>query len=297
MFLSMTGFGRASRAFARGVVTFEIASVNHRYQEFSVRLPKEMASFESLIVASLRLALKRGKIRLNAEIEWADEYKTAKLDADALCSYYSQLQEAARRLKAPPVSDLAALLALPGVCDSPRFDSYYKENEEEQGKFLEMLTADAVNALMEMKRSEGAKLQKIVESDLQKFEQLTRALSSRWSEASSGALESLKTRIEKVMERFDLEIDQNRIAQEISLVADKWDVSEELARLSSHISKFREITSGKDSEGRKLDFLIQEMNREVNTMGSKVGDAEFRWMVVDGKSCLERIREQIQNVE
>jgi uncharacterized protein (TIGR00255 family) len=99
------------------------------------------------------------------------------------------------------------------------------------------------------------------------------------------------------MERFDLEIDQNRIAQEVSLMADKWDVSEELKRLSAHISKFKEITSGKDSEGRKLDFLIQEMNREVNTMGSKVGDAEFRWMIVDAKSCLERIREQIQNVE
>jgi uncharacterized protein (TIGR00255 family) len=150
---------------------------------------------------------------------------------------------------------------------------------------------------MEMKKSEGAKLQKIVESDLQEFEGLVRALSRRWNEASSESLESLKTRIEKVMERFDLEIDQNRIAQEISLMADKWDVSEELARLSAHISKFKEVTSGKDSEGRKLDFLIQEMNREINTMGSKVGDAEFRWMVVDAKSCLERIREQVQNVE
>jgi uncharacterized protein (TIGR00255 family) len=137
----------------------------------------------------------------------------------------------------------------------------------------------------------------VVELDLQEFEGLLRALSARWSEASSDSLESLKTRIEKVMERFDLEIDQNRIAQEVSLMADKWDVSEELKRLSGHIAKFKEITSGKDSEGRKLDFLIQEMNREVNTMGSKVGDAEFRWMIVDAKSCLERIREQIQNVE
>jgi uncharacterized protein (TIGR00255 family) len=99
------------------------------------------------------------------------------------------------------------------------------------------------------------------------------------------------------VERFSLEIDPNRVAQEVSLLADKWDVSEELARLASHISKFGEIASGTESEGRKLDFLIQEMNREVNTMGSKVGDAEFRWMVVDAKSCLERIREQIQNVE
>ncbi|MDR2180713.1 MAG: YicC family protein [Synergistaceae bacterium] len=290
----MTGFGRASHAFAWGTVTFEIASVNHRYQEISVRLPKEIASFESAIVVSLRSALKRGKIRLSAEIGWAGECKMAKLDTDALCAYYNQLQRVAGQLKAPPVSDLTNLLALPGVCDAPCF---HGEDEEERGKFLEALTEAAAEALMEMKRSEGAKLQKIVEWDLEEFEGLVRRLSARWDEASSESLESLKTRIEKVMERFDLEIDPHRIAQEVSLMADKWDVSEELKRLASHISKFREITSGKDSEGRKLDFLIQEMNREVNTMGSKVGDAEFRWMVVDAKSCLERIREQIQNVE
>ncbi|MDR1978714.1 MAG: YicC family protein [Synergistaceae bacterium] len=294
MFLSMTGFGRASHTFGWGTVTFEIASVNHRYQEINVRLPKEISSFESGILASLRSALKRGKIRLNAEIDWSSEYKTAKLDTDALSSYYNQLREVAGRLQAPFVPDLTALLALPGVCDSPRA---CEDNGEEQGKFLEVLTAAAVNALMEMKKSEGSKLQAIVELDLREFERLVQALSGRWSEASSDSLESLRTRIEKVMERFDLELDQNRIAQEISLIADKWDVSEELARLSGHISKFKEIASGKDSEGRKLDFLIQEMNREVNTMGSKVGDAEFRWMVVDAKSCLERIREQIQNVE
>jgi uncharacterized protein (TIGR00255 family) len=294
MFLSMTGFGRASHTLAWGTVTLEIASVNHRYQEINVRLPKEIASFESSIVASLRSALKRGKIRLNAEIDWTGEYKMAALDTDALRAYYGQLQKAAEQLKIPPVSDLTNLLTLPGVCDAPRF---HEENEEDQGKFLEMLTVAAVEALMEMKKSEGAKLQKVVELDLQEFERLVDALSARWSEASSESWESLKTRIEKVMERFDLEIDQNRIAQEVSLMADKWDVSEELKRLSGHVSKFKEIASGKDSEGRKLDFLIQEMNREVNTMGSKVGDAEFRWMVVDAKSCLERIREQIQNVE
>jgi uncharacterized protein (TIGR00255 family) len=148
-----------------------------------------------------------------------------------------------------------------------------------------------------MKKSEGAKLADAVGADLRDFERLFHALSERWDSASSEALEALRARVEKVMERFALEIDQNRVAQEVSLLADKWDVSEELARLSAHIAKFREIASGKESEGRKLDFLIQEMNREVNTMGSKVGDAEFRWMVVEAKSCLERIREQMQNVE
>jgi len=295
MFLSMTGFGRVSRAFRWGTVTFEVVSVNHRYQEISVRLPKEIYSFESVLVASLRSFLRRGKIRLSAEIDWAADFKVAPIDRNALRSYYDQLQEIAADLKAPP-PDLTALLSLPGVCDSSH-QRLREENVDEAGDLWKSLTSEAVNSLMEMKRSEGEKLRLSIEVDLKELERLIGALSKRWTTASSEALEALKGRIEKVMERFDLDLDQNRIAQEVSLLADKWDVSEELARLAGHISKFKEIASGRESEGRKLDFLIQEMNREVNTMGSKTGDAEFRWMVVEVKSCLERIREQIQNIE
>jgi uncharacterized protein (TIGR00255 family) len=293
MFLSMTGFGRASSVFSWGTVSFEITSVNHRYQEISVRLPKEIFSLESVITASLRSLLKRGKIRLSADIEWAAEFKIAKIDTEALRSYYDQLQGVIADLNAPP-ADLTVLLTLPGVCDSSRLRG---ESAGETDDLWKNLVLDTVNALMEMKRSEGEKLRAVVDEDLKELERLVGALSERWDSVSSEALSGLEARIRKVMERFNMELDQNRIAQEISLLADKWDVSEELARLAGHISKFKEIASGRESEGRKLDFLIQEMNREVNTMGSKTGDAEFRWMVVEAKSCLERIREQIQNVE
>ena len=294
MFLSMTGFGRAARSFPWGTVTLEIISVNHRYQEVSVRLPKELSSFESKIVSSLRTALKRGKIRLNAEINWAPEYRTVRLDGDVLGSYYAQMQEISVRLGASPVFDLTSLLALPGVCDSQRAGG---ESDEEFDEAWDALLAATTGALADMKRSEGGKLEEFVDQDLWEFERLVNTLSERWSTASSSAFEGLSTRIQKIMERFNLEIDQGRIAQEVSILADKWDVAEELARLVGHISKFKEIMSGVESEGRKLDFLIQEMNREINTMGSKVGDAEFRWTIVEAKSCLERIREQIQNVE
>jgi uncharacterized protein (TIGR00255 family) len=202
------------------------------------------------------------------------------------------LKQLSARLDVPAACDLASLLLLPGVCDSPD-----TSGKDEDAEVWDALLEEAVNALMEMKKSEGAKLAEAVESDLTEFARLTGTLSERWGAASTEALEGLRARVEKVMERFGLEIDPNRAAQEVSLLADKWDVSEELTRLSAHIAKFREIASGKESEGRKLDFLILEMNREVNTMGSKVGDAEFRWTVVEAKSCLERIREQIQNVE
>lgn len=270
--------------------------MNHRYQEISVKLPREISFFESLFVSLLRDWLKRGKVRLNAEITWAAEYRTARLDEDAISSYCAQLKEISGRVGAPTDFGLAALLALPGVCDSPR-PSVGGEASAEEWKEWKALLKETVDALLEMKKSEGEKLRVVAEMDLTAFEGLIRSLSARWKTASSEAFESLRARVEKVMERFNLEIDQNRAAQEVSLLADRWDVSEELTRLSSHITKFREIASGPNSEGRKLDFLIQEMNREVNTMGSKVGDAEFRWTVVEAKSCLERIREQIQNVE
>ncbi|MBQ3585338.1 MAG: DUF1732 domain-containing protein, partial [Synergistaceae bacterium] len=105
-----------------------------------------------------------------------------------------------------------------------------------------------------------------------------------------------RIRIENVMEHYDLEFDEARIAQEVALLSDRWDVSEEVARLEAHTGRFRQIMD-EDSCGKKLDFLIQEMNREINTMGSKVNDSEFRWGIVEAKSCIERMREQIQNIE
>ena len=155
----------------------------------------------------------------------------------------------------------------------------------------------AVDALMEMKRSEGEKLHAKIEADLLILENLTGTIKSRWDIASSQAIEALRTRIENVMEHYKLEVDEPRIAQEVALISDKWDIAEELARLEAHTGKFRQIMNAKDSSGKKLDFLVQEMNREVNTIGSKAADSEIRWAVVEAKTCIERIREQLQNIE
>ena len=293
MFLSMTGFGRSSRDFPWGVVTFELTSVNHRYQDFSVRLPRELASLESWMVASLRSAVRRGKVRLSAEIAWNPGARSPVLDERALLSCFEKVQELSKEMGLPAPSDLTAFLSVPGVCDMP--DA--ARGAELDAEAWNGLLNEAVASLMEMKRSEGAKLLAVVEEELRAFETVSAFLAERWKAASDGAVEALRARIEKVVEHFGLGLDDGRLAQEVSLMSDRWDVSEELARLAAHIAKFRQTAGGGESEGRKLDFLIQEMNREVNTMGSKVGDAEFRWGVVEAKSCLERIREQIQNVE
>ena len=297
MFLSMTGFGRAMREFPWGTVTFELTSVNHRYQDFSARLPRELSSLESRLVSLLRASLNRGKVRLSAEIAWNPGARTPTLDEEGLLLLFRRVRELAAQ-EGTEAPSLASFLALPGICEAGRA----LEQAQDEPQVWDELLASAVESLMEMKRAEGEKLKAVIEADLNTFADIVTNLEERWRTASAEALEALRTRIEKVMEHYELEIDEARIAQEVSLMADKWDVSEELARLAAHIERFRQTmeggeAGGKELAGRRLDFLIQEMNREVNTMGSKVGDADFRWGVVEAKSCLERIREQIQNVE
>ena len=294
MFLSMTGFGRASRDFAWGTVTFELTSVNHRYQDFSTRLPRELASMEGRFLTLMRSSLNRGKVRLSAEIAWNPEARTPTLDEAGLLRFFRRVQELAREHGLSAPTDLTPFLSLPGICE---FGRAAETALQETPEAWDDLLRAALNSLTEMKRAEGDKLRDVVEKNLETFEDIVRGLEERWRAASAEALEALRSRIERVMEHFDLEVDEARVAQEVSLLSDRWDVSEELARLGSHIDRFRETVAGDEPSGRRLDFLIQEMNREVNTMGSKVGDSDFRWGVVEAKSCLERIREQIQNVE
>ena len=249
------------------------------------------------MVSLLRASLNRGKVRLSAEIAWNPGARTPTLDEEGLLLLFRRVRELAAQ-EGTEAPSLASFLALPGICEAGRA----LEQAQDEPQVWDELLASAVESLMEMKRAEGEKLKAVIEADLNTFADIVTKLEERWRTASAEALEALRTRIEKVMEHYELEIDEARIAQEVSLMADKWDVSEELARLAAHIERFRQTmeggeAGGKELAGRRLDFLIQEMNREVNTMGSKVGDADFRWGVVEAKSCLERIREQIQNVE
>ena len=294
MFLSMTGFGRASRDFPWGSVTFELTSVNHRYQDFSTRLPREFASMEWRFLSILRAGLNRGKVRLSAEVAWAPGARTPTLDEEGLLQFFRRVQSLARGQGLTAPADLTPFLVLPGICE---LGGAAAAEVQEAPEVWDDLLHAALDSLMEMKRTEGEKMRSVVAGDLEAFEDIVRGLEERWRTAAAAALESLRARIERVAEHFALEVDEARVAQEISLLSDRWDVSEELARLAAHVERFQETMDGGGLAGRRLDFLLQEMNREVNTMGSKVADAEFRWGVVEAKSCLERIREQIQNVE
>lgn len=294
MFVSMTGFGSSTHEFSWGTVKFEITSVNHKFQDFSVRLPRELSSLETRILSILRNSITRGKVKLSAEITWNQGAKIPVLDNDSLRTFINQVRSIAKRNNLEVSGDITNFLMIPGVLDTT--GNLAEEAALVTPEIWDNLTLSAVDSLMEMKKSEGSKLHKKVEDDLTILEGIEDTLKERWKTAHSEAVENLRNRIETVMEHYDLEIDEARIAQEVALISDRWDVSEETARLEAHTDKFRQ-TMNEEPCGKKLDFLIQEMNREINTMGSKVNDADFRWAVVEAKTCIERMREQIQNIE
>ena len=295
MFISMTGFGSSKHEFSWGTVLVEITSVNHKYQDFSVRLPRELSSLENRVLNVMRSRIARGKVKLSAEITWNPGARVPTLDEEGLINLINQTRKIAKRNQLEAKADITNFLLIPGV-----YDDHSNLAEQETAvnpDIWDEIVNDAIKSLHEMKHSEGQKLKANVEADLNMLTKITISLKERWALAKNDALEALRTRIEAVMEHYDLEIDQARIAQEVSLISDKWDVSEELVRMEAHTEKFRQIMEMNEPSGKRLDFLIQEMNREINTMGSKVNDAQFRWGVVEAKSCIERMREQIQNVE
>lgn len=295
MFLSMTGFGSNSHEFSWGTVSVEISSVNHKYQEFTARLPRELSSLENKIITILRSSIGRGKVKLTALIDWNPGAKIPVLDEEGLMNLFNQIRRITKRNHLDAPTDLTSLLSIPEIFDAS--SNLAEQAARGEPEIWDEIISGAVASLIEMKRSEGAKLKAKVEADLEALVKILEGLKARWEIAKSNAVESLRMRMQNVMEHYDLEIDEPRIAEEVALMSDKWDVSEEIVRLDAHVGKFKQTMNAENSAGKKLDFLVQEMNREVNTMGSKVADSEFRWGVVEAKTCIERIREQLQNIE
>ncbi len=295
MFLSMTGFGRSEREFSWGKVAFEMTSVNHRYQEFVVKLPRELSSLENRMNSLMRSHINRGKVRLIGEISWNAGVNAPVFDEKSFTVLFRQLQAIAVKNNLRVPDDLTNFLLVPRMFELT--DTCDAIIDAEAARVWDEIFLETLDALNEMRKSEGEKLFAAVSSELENFERIVKNLLERWQFTKETAIEDLRTRIENVMNTYKLGIDDARIAQEVALLSDKWDVSEEIVRTQAHISKFRETLLLNEPLGKKLDFLVQEINRELNTMGSKVNDAEFRWGIVDAKTSLEKIREQIQNVE
>jgi uncharacterized protein (TIGR00255 family) len=294
MYVSMTGYGEASAEREWGTVRMEISSVNHRYQEISVRLPRELSSLEPRLHRQLRGLYRRGKVQVRAEITWAASALVLALNREALLSYYREISSLRNSIGAERDISLDALVNLPGVLDMPGRSEF--GGDEVTGLLSELLER-AAESWNQMRRAEGAHLKEDIDGHLADIERGMAEISGMWTSVRDAAFADMTARVSKVLEAAGASPSESRFAQEAVMMADKWDITEEVARMASHVSKFRETGESGEPEGRKLDFLVQEMNREANTANSKILDSGIRWRTVEVKSSIERIREQIQNLE
>jgi uncharacterized protein (TIGR00255 family) len=295
MLKSMTGYSRVQNTFEWGTVSLEISSVNHKYQDISIRLPKELSGVEPLLQKRLRSAFRRGKVLLRSDVCWSQAYRSCYVNSDILKAYVRDIQKTFADMGIERVPQIEALLNLPGVLESAaaKYAFSLEAMEKDMGSLLESALEDW-NGMREI---EGGHLAEDIMTHLMHLENRIKTLRNRWPEARDAALDAFRERINTLLAGQEIAPDEARIAQEIVILNDKWDITEEIARLDSHVAKFRDIMDNVEVSGKKLDFLVQEMNREVNTIASKSNDSTLRWEAVEAKATLESIREQIQNVE
>jgi len=292
---SMTGFGRATRDIEGLGLEVEARSVNHRHLDLRIRLPRALAEQESRHKQRIQVCLSRGKVDVTVNL--VQGVATTQLEIDETIA--AQYVEAAGRLRDThglgDALDVSSLLALPGV-------TQLIETEVDGAALigpLESAIDEAVEALVAMRAAEGESLATEFEGRLSTVASLADAFEARAGEVVDVAKQRLRKRAEQIEREVGL-MDEARLHQEIVIAADRLDITEELVRLRSHVEQFRETlaSAGPGSPvGRRLDFLLQELGRETNTVGSKANDAPLAQDVVELKTELERIREQVQNVE
>ena len=291
MIKSMTGFGKYNDIMNDREYQIEVKSVNHRYLDISVKLPRQLSYLEDLIKKEVSTSIKRGKIDIFITFNNnSQEGRELKIDKDLAKTYIKEIKDISREEDIEPTIDFVELLKLPDVLNL----KYNQEDEQIKQEVIGVLKV-AINQLVKMRSEEGNKIY----DDLMKRIDTVESKIIKISEKSTGLIQEYVVKLEgRVKEILQTEeIDKSRIAQEVVIYADKSSIEEEITRLRSHISQFRNLLQSDEAVGKKLDFIIQEMNRETNTIGSKANCLDITNNVIDIKTELEDIREQIQNIE
>ncbi|MDQ7843239.1 MAG: YicC/YloC family endoribonuclease [Armatimonadota bacterium] len=293
MIRSMTGYGRAEVHTLLGRFTVEMRSVNHRFGEILVRLPRDLAALEDRVRAVVQERVLRGRVEVTILREdRAPRPRSVRADLELAAAYAQALRELAAALGVPNAVSLAQIAAYPDVL-----------RVEETKDDLEALWPDLATAvraaaadLVEMREAEGRRLAQDLETRLSRLEELGVVVERRSRDAVGEYAARLRERIRQLL--GEVPVDEHRLAAEVAIFAERSDVSEEVTRLRSHIAQFRqELARAEGAVGRRLEFVLQEMGREVNTTGAKANDLEITRAVIAMKGELESMREQIQNVE
>jgi uncharacterized protein (TIGR00255 family) len=297
MIKSMTGFGRGEASDGVRQAVVEIRAVNHRYGEISVKLPRGYAFAEDAVKRSVRAGVSRGKIDISvAVISDADEDFAVSVNVAAAKQYFKGLRDLQRSFDVTGDISLSMLACMPDVFRP----DVHGVDEAAALAVIIPATDTAVSALNVMRSAEGVELAADMAERADAVERATYDIEEKLHGAPDAYAEKLRTRIEELLEKSGgAEIAEDRIAVEAAVFADKSDVTEEIVRLRSHVGQLRDMLAGDLAEpvGKKLDFLIQEMNREANTIGSKSYDIEVTHLMLNVKNEVEKIREQAQNIE
>ena len=291
MIRSMTGFGAGRGSVNGEEVDVEVRSVNHKFCEVKVRLPRELAALEHEAVRTVKERLARGGVDVAVRRTQAGGLVTPRVDVGLAESYARAFADVQARLGLSGGVTLADVIAAEGVV---RLDER-PIDVEIVGEALRRALATALAQLVAMRAREGEALGHDLVGRLDELERLV----ARVAELAPQSIEQYRTRLaERVAELArGLPVDPSRLAQEVAIFADRTDVAEEITRLRSHLAQVRSLLAVTEPAGRKLDFLVQEMHREVNTIGSKSQNADIAGVVVALKAEIERMREQVQNVE
>jgi len=291
MLKSMTGYGKAESVTEAGKLSIEIRSVNHRYGEISIKLPRQFMSLEGEIKKRVANRFKRGKIDIFINFEQPSGISAPPQVNFAMAkAYHEAFLALNHHLGIYEPVPASIIIAQKDVLVSQEM----APDMEGVSAALFSTLSDAMDSFGDMRCKEGEALYVEITGRLAIIHEAVEAVAVRSPAAVAANVERLKERIVKLLS--DVQLDEMRFAQEAALIADRMEITEELVRLRSHFKQFDSLVNLDEPAGRKLDFLLQEMNREVNTIGSKANDAEIAAMVVELKSEMEKVREQIQNV-
>ncbi|MGE3800151.1 MAG: YicC/YloC family endoribonuclease [Candidatus Kapaibacterium sp.] len=293
MILSMTGFGQAEASSDGVTATVEMRSVNNRFLEVSARMPKEFSVRENDVKEIIRKVLSRGKVNVTITVERTGQSGVSlKVDEDLALQYKEALNLVRKGAKIKEAVSLSHILVFK---DELITRNSGEDNFENEWKVIAEAVSNCVRNLGDMRRKEGGELAKDMRGRISELNKLVDKVESISKEQVPEERKRLRERIARLFEND--EIDEQRLEMEIVLLADKLDLTEECVRWRSHSKFFLEAVNDREPAGRRLNFLLQEMLREINTMGSKSNDSRIAHLIVGAKEELEKIREQVQNIE
>lgn len=290
---SMTGFGTAEGAVGKGRLFVELKSINHRFSEYNIKIPGRMSSLESRIRSYLQPRFQRGKVDVFfREKEPLFGGVTITIDTDLAHKYHRAIEKIRKELKLKGDGDFLQAVGLDRLLRVEEQEGSY----ERLWKNIEELLARATKRVIAMQNKEGSHIRQDQIKRLKRVGDLVKRIRSQSARVMGQHFDRVRRKV-AASGQDGGGVDEQRLQMEVAFLGGRQDIAEELTRLESHVKQYSDLITSQEPMGRKLDFLLQEMNREVNTIGSKAADAHISQLVVDCKAELERLKEQVQNIE